>query len=225
VPNLASDDFESLRATLGQARNPVSLKVEMQRVRSIFKHAYDAGLVDRPVRFGPTFKSPSRRVIQKNRQSKRRMFEDHEIRQMINASSPQLRAMILLGINCGYGNSDCANLPKSALDLDAGWVVFPRPKTGVERRCPLWPQTMAAVKAAIAVRPAPKDPEDDGMVFLTARGLRWVRIRDGVAIDSIVTAANRLLTKLGLKQHGLGFYGLRHSHRTAGGKPDHGAHR
>ena len=147
MPDLASDDFEALRSALGQARSPVSLKVEMQRVRSIFKYAYAAGLIDRPVRFGPTFKPPATRVFLKDRQSRGpRMFEAHEIRQMIDAAGPQLRAMILPGIDCGCGNTDCASLPKSALDLDDGWVDFSRPKTGVERRCPLWPETITHLR-------------------------------------------------------------------------------
>jgi hypothetical protein len=42
----------------------------------------------------------------------------------------QLRAMILLGINCGLGNSDCAGLSHSHLDLERGWLDYPRVKTG-----------------------------------------------------------------------------------------------
>jgi hypothetical protein len=45
--------------------------------------------------------------------------------------------MMLLGLNAGFGNNDCAALPISALDLDAGSVDFPRPKTGIARRAPL----------------------------------------------------------------------------------------
>jgi integrase len=55
------------------------------------------------------------------------------------------KAMILLGINCGFGNADCGKLPLSAIDFKAGWVNFPRPKTAVERRCPLWPETITAL--------------------------------------------------------------------------------
>ena len=40
--------------------------------------------------------------------------------------------MILLATNCGFGNNDCGTLPKSALDLEAGWVDYLRPKTAVE---------------------------------------------------------------------------------------------
>ena len=52
------------------------------------------------------------------------------------AVNPTLRAMILLGVNCGFNNKDCADLPLKALDLDGGWINFPRPKTGIPRRCP-----------------------------------------------------------------------------------------
>ena len=50
--------------------------------------------------------------------------------------------MILLGVNCGFGNGDCGTLPVSALDLDGAWVNYPRPKTAIQRRCPLWPETV-----------------------------------------------------------------------------------
>ena len=71
-----------------------------------------------------------------------------------------MKAMILLGINCGFGNADCGNLPVAALDLDGSWVDYPRPKTGINRRCPLWPETVEALRVAFAKRPAPKTADD-----------------------------------------------------------------
>ena len=41
-----------------------------------------------------------------------------------------------------------------------------------------------------------------------------MRLRGDKNIDAIVRAMERLLTSLGLKRPGLGFYGLRHSFRT-----------
>jgi hypothetical protein len=49
-----------------------------------------------------------------------------------------------------------ARLPLSAVDLDAGVIDFPRPKTGIPRRCPLWPETAAAIRELLAKRPAPR---------------------------------------------------------------------
>ena len=90
------------------------------------------------------------------------------------------------------------------------------------RRCPLWPETIEALRQAIAQRPKPADPADAGLVFLEHRGLRWVRLREnGIWIDGIGVAFGRMLKKLGLKRPGLNFYALRHTFETvAGGSRD-----
>jgi hypothetical protein len=68
-----------------------------------------------------------------------------------------LRAMVFLGINCGFGNADCGHLAKANVNLDAGVIDFPRPKTGVVRQCVLWPETVVAVREALEARRTPKD--------------------------------------------------------------------
>ena len=85
--------------------------------------------------------------------------------------------MILLGVNCGFGNADCSSLPLSAVDLEGDWMRFPRPKTGIDRRCPLWPETVVALKTAIAERPMSKGKADADLVFITKYGRRWVRTK------------------------------------------------
>ncbi|QDU55913.1 site-specific integrase [Aeoliella mucimassa] len=75
--------------------------------------------------------------------------------------------MILLGINCGFGNDDCASLPIEALDLGDGWHNYWRPKTQIQRRCPLWPETVAALQRVIGDR-------DLGPVFVTKYGNAWI---------------------------------------------------
>jgi integrase len=123
-------------------------------VRILFKHAYDEGLIERPIRYGQAFKRPSRKSLRKARQEKGpKMFQADEIRALLGVTGVHLHAMILLGINCGFGPADCGNLPKDALDLKAGWVDYPRPKTGVARRCALWPETIEALKKSMAKRP------------------------------------------------------------------------
>ena len=73
--------------------------------------------------------------------------------------------MILLGINCGFGPADCSRLTIDAVDLDGGWIDFARPKTGIERRCPLWPETVEALREAIAGPPKPRGKEEAGLIF------------------------------------------------------------
>jgi integrase len=216
VDDLAADDFERLRAELAKTWGPVALGNQVQRVRTVFKYAFEAGLIATPVRYGPAFKRPSRKVLRKLRAKKGpRMFEAADLRRMIDTAGVQLRAMILLGVNCGFGNADVGTLPLSALNLDGGWASYPRPKTGVVRRCPLWPETVAAVHAALAKRPAPKAEAEAGLVFITKRGGRWAKTTE----DSPVSKETaKLLKGLGLHREGLNFYALRHTFETIGGE-------
>jgi integrase len=134
-----------------------------------------------------------------------------EIRGLLKLANVQVRAMIYLGVNCGFGNSDCGNLPLTAIDLDAAMIDYPRPKTGVARRCPLWPETVAAIRAALADRPEPKDPDHAGLVFITKYGQPWAKDDDPGVITKEV---RKLLNKLGTHRPGLSFYSLRHTFRT-----------
>jgi integrase len=65
------------------------------------------------------------------------MFEAAQLRNIIDNADQPLKAMILLSINCGFGNADCGKLTLSAVDFKTGWIDFPRSKMAVERRCPL----------------------------------------------------------------------------------------
>ena len=89
VDDLAADDFEHLRAELAKKRGPMALGNEIQRIRVAFKYGYDAGLIDKPVRYGPAFKRPSKTVLRKARNEKgARMFEAAQIQQMLSAEAP-----------------------------------------------------------------------------------------------------------------------------------------
>jgi integrase len=160
VEELGPDDFGKLRRDIAKNRNPESVGNEINRIRGVFQFGLDNHLTDKPVCYGSDFERPSKRILRKVRNEREEKFlEADEIRRMQEAAGPQLRATILLGVNCGLGNSDVANLPIDAVDLDAGRVELPRPKTGVERRCPLWPETVSATRAWLAVRPDPNDVE------------------------------------------------------------------
>ncbi len=214
VADLTPADFENYRARIAERWGPAGLKSEVQRVRSVFKYAFEAGLLDSPVRFGPEFKGPSRKTLRLARAAKPpKMFTPAEILSLLDAADQPLRAMMLLGLNCGFGNTDCGRLPKSALDLDAGWVSYPRPKTGIPRRCPLWPETVAAVREALTQRPVPKDEADVDLAFITKYGQPWAKDTSDNPVSKEFT---KLLKRLGLHQAGLGFYTLRHVFRTIG---------
>jgi integrase len=200
----------------------------------------DKGLIEKTVRYGGEFKKPVKAVMRRHKAtSGEKMLEDDQLRRLLDAlgdketetgrweektSSPEtavlkpnpaLRAMILLGLNAGFGNHDCATLPLASLDLGRGWLDYPRPKTGIARRCPLWPETVTAIRAALAKRPEPKSVEHAPLAFLTRRGTPWIHFTaEGHHIDNIAIQFGLLLKKLGLHRAGLGFYTLRHVFRT-----------
>jgi integrase len=122
--------------------------------------------------------------------------------------------MVLLGLNAGFGNHDVATLPISALDLDSEWIDFPRPKTGIARRCPLWPETVAALRAVLAERPAAKDEADADLVFIQKSGRRWLYFTPKSRTDMVSWAFFELLKACGCYRKLLGFYTLRHVFRT-----------
>jgi integrase len=216
VVDVLPRDFEKLRAEFANKWSPVTVKNELQRVRSVFKYGYDAGLIDRPVRFGPGFKSPSQKSLRLARAKKGlRLFDAKQIHAMLRRASVQMKAMILLAINAGFGNRDVAMLPMSAIDFKRRWVEFPRPKTGIERRCPLWPETVAALREAIKNRPEPKNEADAGLVFITVFGHGWAK---NTPDNPISKETAKLLATLKIKRPGLSFYSLRHGFQTIGGE-------
>jgi integrase len=216
VDDLAADDFEKLRADMAERWGPVRLGNAITRIKSVFKYGLDNALLERAPRFGSEFKKPDKAVLRRHRaQNGEKMLEAGQVRRLIDAAPVPLKAMILLGVNAGFGNHDVATLPLSALDLEAGWLNFPRPKTGIARRCPLWPETVAAVREALAARPAPKDEATDAdTVFLQPSGRRWVRITEKSRTDNVSVQFGELLKKAGMHRDGIGFYTLRHVFRT-----------
>lgn len=211
VSDLRPDDFAKLRAGIVKKWGPVRVGNVIQRIRTVFRYAYEVRIVKEPVWFGPEFRRPSKKTLRRERHKHGpKLFTAEEIRRLLDIASPPMRAMILLGINCGFGNSDCGNLPLKALDLDAGWVTYPRPKTEVPRRCWLWPETVQAIRDALAVRPEPKDPDHAGLVFLTKYGESWAK---DIADSPISKEMAKLLKRLGIDGH-RNFYTCRHTHRT-----------
>jgi integrase len=212
VSKLKATDFAAMMPALRQHFGPLRRGREVQKVKTVFNWAYDNEVIAAKPRFGD-FKKPPRDEVRKHRAKQApKLFTAEEVRRIIKAASVSLRAMTLLGINCGYGNTDCGKLPLSAIDLKRGWATFPRPKTGLMRRAKLWPETVKAIKAVLAKRkePAPDSPAA-GLLFVTRFGRPWATDSANV----IVQAFRRLLTRLGINgRENLGFYSLRHTFRT-----------
>ena len=226
VDDLTADDFTKFRAWLSKTKKHGvhQLGKGVRVTRMVFKFAYDSELIDKPVRFGPNFKEPNKKTKRKAaRETGKRYFEADELRGILKESTQPLRAMILLGINCGFGQTDIANLPTTAIDFDTGWISFPRPKTEIDRRCPLWPETLDALREAAEHRGKPKNDADANCVFITRNGNRFVRMTPNddpakrTRVDTVAPGFKRLLNSLGINGR-RGFYALRHTFETMGGE-------
>jgi len=218
VVDLRPSDFEKLRNEFSKTHGAVTLADDVTRSKVIFNHAYKQRLIDIPIFYGEGFKKPSAATIRRERHKKCRLFKAKEIRALLRIASPQVKAMILLGINAGLGNHDCSTLPLTA--IQGNWLIFPRPKTGVARKCPLWPETVKALQVVLNDRPQPKD-KDCKSVFLTRCREPWTA--KGKNGDSPITKEMvKLLKQLGIHGNGLGFYALRHTFETIGGESNGG---
>ena len=216
VAELTVRHFMTLRTSTTATRGPTATGNEIQRCRTLFKFAYECGFIDSPIRFGPDFRKPPRRLVRRAKREKGlQMFEANEIKRLILRANPAVAAMIYLGINCGFGNTDVGRLPMHALDLTRGWVTFPRPKTEIDRRCPLWGETVEAIKLHLRYRPDARHSKNDGLVFLTQRGNPWVNDSPS---NPLSHEMSRLMDAIGVERRYLNFYGLRRAFETIGGE-------
>jgi integrase len=194
IETLRHEDYAGLRKALttgkrGQTYAPSTIKRRLTIARMIFSLGADQ--LGTPLPFKKPLQSPSK-LVMRRRQRKLgpRMYAAADLRKLVKAADPHLRAMILLGINCGFGPMDCRTLSASAIGKE--WLTHPRSKTEVDRRCPLWPETAKALKAL---------PKGDH-VF---NGRVWNR-------HVIARQFEALCRKCKVKNHG--FYSLRRTFET-----------
>lgn len=216
VSDLRPEDFAELRNRLSKRLGPVALGNEITRVKVICNYAYNEGLIPAPVRYGSSFRKPSKAVLRKAKAGNgKRLFSAEEIGKLLDAcKTPTTRAMILLGINAALGPADIGRMKLDHLDLQAGWLNYPRGKTGIERRIPLWPETVQALRESLAKRPKPKDKANARLVFVTIHGRPFYDASR--AANTLVTDAFTAVRKAAGLENGRGHYTLRHVFQTVG---------
>lgn len=183
--DIGSEDFQGLRAVFAKRWGPGKLATAVTHTRSIWKWAYQAGLLATQQRFGEDFSKPSAKVQRQARNERGpRMLSPVEVLAILDAADPTVKAMTLLGINGGIGNTDLALLPVDALDLDGGWLTLPRSKTAIVRRIPLWAETIDAIRTVLDQRPEPKRG-NEGLLFLAPNGSNYICGRYGTAVSKL----------------------------------------
>jgi hypothetical protein len=88
VSDLRPEDFAGLKRRLSERNGPHRMGIVIQVIRCAFKHALDAELIDRAVRFGPAFKRPSKKTLRLHRAEQgAKRFAADEIRRLIDTGA------------------------------------------------------------------------------------------------------------------------------------------
>jgi len=151
------------------------------------------------------------RVVHKEKYT----FNKQQIRKLLSTPDMKMKAMIWLGLNCGFGCTDCSRLQWKDIDFKNNRVKLARKKTGVGRNLPLWPETIQALKEV---------SRSGTFVFVTSKGYPWIRTT-ATTIDNgepkytydnrITTKFSRLMKKVRIQApKGTGFYTLRRTAAT-----------
>jgi integrase len=213
VSMLTPMEFAKLRHKLDSG-SPDRLRRRMTNVRSILKWGRMNGLLKADVNYGSEFNLADKSQMRKAKANREKpIFDAETIRKALDAAWPSVKAFILLGINCGFYAKDISDLNNSYIEGE--FITFAREKTGIDRRCWLWPETRAAIAAA----KAPENAED--RVFLSKRG-KPLHVAHGLnRTDLVASNWHELKEKIGLTRSSSGFKNFRHTFRSeAGGAKD-----
>jgi integrase len=192
------ENYQAARVEAGKA--PTTINNDLAPVKALFNWAVKMELIDK----GPNCAAIERVPVP---EVDRPIFSPDEFERLFDLANTQMKAMLLLGLNCGLGCTDCAELEWKHLDLVGGRMDYPRPKTGVDRNLKLWHRTIQALKAI---------PVRGDYVFYTKAGNQWGWRVSGKYDDKPLTRAfKRLMKRVGIPQkRGMGFYTLRRTAAT-----------
>jgi len=175
-------------------------------VRAMFRFAEDTDLIP---------KSPKlKRVRNEPRQNgnDKPLYSPEDILRLLRKADEQLKGMIMLALNCGFGPKDVHDLTWNHIAGDR--IALPRSKTGISQTYCLWPETLALLdvirlrrdRRRARARESLSEIARSERVFTTRFGRPWNK-------DAIAEQFRRLCRKAGVKCYG--FYRLRHCASTA----------
>lgn len=187
VEHLTQADLRKIREKMAEGVGTSTLSNRVRIARMALRWSRE--LTGQEFQFGK-FREPGAKAKRKARaEAGAKMVSREDILRVLDAANPDMKAMVLLGINCAFGNTDCSKLEWKYVDMEGGWHSFARPKTYVPRKAKLWPET---VEALAAVKGSGE------RVFTTKYGNPWK-----------TTAIAHECEKLGIR-----YYDLRRTFRT-----------
>jgi len=222
VATLRVEDFVTLRARAVEKYNATTATNIITRWRSVFKWGHDVGGIIDHVRYGGALALPSaklrRRALRERGPMDVSAADVHALLSVATARKDlAMYAMILLGVNCGLGNTDCSELRDGHLDLKSGVMEDRRSKTDVQRRAVLWPETVKALRKHLKGLKRSVDGDMGTRIFSSDMGLQLVHHADGpksAKVDTVAVEFGKLARAAGVHRDGIGFYALRRVFRT-----------
>ena len=209
IHDVTTMDFQNyVRKLIRAKKSANTINNRIAAVKAMYNWALDNEIIS---------DSPNLKAIKKITKinKKKFTFTNGQIQKLLENTDVQMKAMVLLGLNCGFGCTDCAELKWDNVDFNNSRIIYPRGKTGILRNLNLWPETTKVLK---------KIPKKGELVFYTINGKACVRIIESVDIygnekfsnvDSISREFSKLLKKAGIKtEKGVGFYTLRRTAAT-----------
>lgn len=213
-PRLVAADFTIERfaawklSLRGRGYAAESINHYLAAVRALFRFGEEAGLLEKVPRLGRVRNEPK---LWSNSGPKL-VYTATQIRQLLAQAGPQLRGMLLLALNCGFGPKDMQDLCWDHFEGER--VMLPRSKTGVSQTFALWPETRQALAQLAQHRRQlverlgrrGRARSDAGRVFITKYWRPWNK-------DAVAEQFRRLCKRANVPCYG--FYRLRHCASTA----------
>ncbi len=185
-----------------------SINHYLSAVRSMIIFAEETGLLEK----SPLLKRVKNESPMQTSVRKKPLYTPEQLSLLLEKADSQLKAMLLLGLNCGFGPKDIHDLTWE--DITEERITLPRSKTGVSQTFLLWPETQEALKCIRKERDdllerlekRDRSRSDGGHIFVTRFWKLWNK-------DSIAEQLRKLCVKVDVPCYGL--YRLRHCASTA----------
>lgn len=117
--------FDQIRVALAKRFNANGQGKRITQIRSMFDTAYEDHVLDERPNFGRAFRKPKAAAFRQLRNERGdQSFKPEEIHALLAVANVNLKPMLLLGLQAGFGNEDCAALPRSA--IEDGWLTLAR---------------------------------------------------------------------------------------------------
>ena len=206
VQELTLEDYRNHTLDLPISRktqrriSPHTAKTRLATVKALYQWGYEMRLCDLP----RNLKKYARVELP---EPEPEVFTVEEIRMLWIAATPRMKCFIALGLNCGYGQKDIADLTAKEVDSGHGFIERERSKTGISARHKLWKVTVELLRDQINAEAGPDD-----LAFRTSKGNPLVQntwIDSKLKRSDSISCSFRRLMKRAEIDNGRSFYSLR----------------